>query len=124
MKEGTIGAVNWDDETIALVVWFLRGVSRVILANNPLSGALTLGFPLGFPLAGLPPGRASPWQGFPLAGLPPGRASWELWVCWPPCSQDGADRDGTTSRHGGGLRMCLPPSNKGPSQRKQMNQAL
>ncbi|CAL8330118.1 unnamed protein product [Gadus morhua 'NCC'] len=37
---------------------------------------------------------------------------------------DGTDRDGTTSRHGGGLRMCLPPSNKGPSQRKQMNQTL
>ncbi|XP_030194037.1 urea transporter 1 [Gadus morhua] len=38
---------------LQLVVWFLRGVSRVILANNPLSGALILAALLW----------ASPWQG-------------------------------------------------------------
>ncbi|CAL8239841.1 unnamed protein product [Gadus morhua 'NCC'] len=38
---------------LQLVVWFLRGVSRVILASNPLSGALILAALIW----------ASPWQG-------------------------------------------------------------
>jgi urea transporter len=47
--------IFWSEWPFALqlVVWFLRGVSRVILANNPLSGALILAALLW----------ASPWQG-------------------------------------------------------------
>lgn len=70
---------------LQLVVWGLRGVARVILANNPLSGALILAALYW----------ASPWQGLlgslgvlasTLTAVIIGQDRWSLHCCRDPNS--------------------------------------